>query len=141
MAQSGEPGLVQDLTGELADRLGRVADTVNRGGMQAVANDLRRFARRQPGVFLVGAFAVGFMGARLLRAGVGSGSNGDRATASNGSRAAEGSPAVNGLPGAVGGSITPPAGSIPTPGSSPELRTAPAVEIPVGAEAPEGLIP
>ena len=76
MAEVGDPGVVTDLTRQLADSVGRVSDTIDRGGVQAVAEDLRAFARRQPGLFLVGAGVAGFVAVRLLRAG---------ATSSNGS--------------------------------------------------------
>ncbi|HEY3723294.1 MAG TPA: hypothetical protein VGN59_08020 [Acidimicrobiia bacterium] len=130
MAEAGEPGLVQDLTGQLADRLGRVADTVDRGGVQAVAEDLRRFARRQPGVFLVGAIAVGFVGARLLRAGASSRSDGDRSGGT-----------LSGATGAAARPVNPASGSVPAAAPTGELGAVPAVEIPVGAVAPEGLVP
>jgi hypothetical protein len=45
--------------------------------VQGVAEDLRRFARRQPGLFLAGAGIAGFVVARLLRSGAMSGSSGD----------------------------------------------------------------
>jgi len=69
MAESGEPGLVTDMVRQIADGFTRVADTVDRGGVQALTEDVRAFARRQPGVFLFGAAAAGFVTARLMRAG------------------------------------------------------------------------
>jgi len=69
MAAAGEPGLLKDMVHQLADGLSRVADTIDRGGIEALTDDIRTFARRQPGAFLFGAAAAGFATARLLRFG------------------------------------------------------------------------
>ena len=68
MSDAGAEGPVTDLTRQLADALGRVSDTIDRGGVQAVAEDLRSLARRQPGLFLFGAGVAGFVATRLVRA-------------------------------------------------------------------------
>jgi hypothetical protein len=77
MAESAEPGVVTDLTRQLGDGLENVARTVEQGGVQGVADDLRRFARRQPGLFLVGAGVAGFVVTRLLRSGAMSAASGN----------------------------------------------------------------
>jgi hypothetical protein len=122
MAGSAEPGLVSDVTRQLGDGLANVASTVEEGGVQGVADQLRGFARRQPGVFLAGAGIAGFLVARLLRSGAMSASAGngrgsaDRATSTAdqwpGEIAAE--PAIAplapvglGAGGALGGTVTP----------------------------------
>jgi hypothetical protein len=69
MADGGEPGVVTDLTRELAGALDRVSTRVNDGGLRAIGDDLRGFARRQPGLFLLGAGVAGFLFARVVRAG------------------------------------------------------------------------
>jgi len=76
MAGSGEPGVVTDLTRQLGDGLANVARTVEQDGVQGIADDLRSFARRQPGLFLAGAGIAGFLVARLLRSGAMSASSG-----------------------------------------------------------------
>jgi hypothetical protein len=67
MTEGAEPGMVTSLARQLADSLGSIGDTIDRGGVRALADDVRSFARRQPGLFLVGAGAAGFLTARLLR--------------------------------------------------------------------------
>jgi hypothetical protein len=78
MAEGAHPGFVTDLAAQLGQTLDRVAATIDRGGAEAVADDLRSLARRQPGLFLLGAGLAGFVAARLLRAA------GTRATGSQG---------------------------------------------------------
>ena len=76
MAGSSEPGVVTDITRQLGDGLESVARTVEQNGVQGIADDLRSFARRQPGLFLAGAGIAGFLVARLLRSGAMSASSG-----------------------------------------------------------------
>jgi|SRR5215213_5204984 len=76
MAGSSEPGMVTDITRQLGDGLANVARTVEQDGVQGIADDLRSFARRQPGLFLAGAGIAGFLVARLLRSGAMSASSG-----------------------------------------------------------------
>ena len=68
MADAGEPGMVTDLTRQLAGTLDRVATRIGDGGLRAVGDDVRDFARRQPGLFLLGAGVAGFVVARAVRA-------------------------------------------------------------------------
>jgi len=68
MADAGQPGVVTDLTRQLAGGLERVSDRIGEGGLKAVGDDLRSFARRQPGLFLLGAGVAGFLAARAIRA-------------------------------------------------------------------------
>jgi hypothetical protein len=74
MADRADPGMVADVTRQIGDKLSSVADTMQRDGVQGVADDLRSFARRQPAVFLAGAGIAGFFVARLLRSGAASAS-------------------------------------------------------------------
>jgi hypothetical protein len=67
MTQNAEPGFVTSLAQQLSDSLGSIGDTIDEGGLHALADDVRSFARRQPGLFLIGAGAAGFVAARLLR--------------------------------------------------------------------------
>ena len=52
---------------EVADRLYGLADDVESRGIDGVLSDLQRFARRRPGVFLVGAAVAGFGVGRAVR--------------------------------------------------------------------------
>ena len=61
MANAGQPGPVSDVTRQLADKSRQVASRLEEGGVQGVGDDLRRFARRQPGLFLAAAGVAGFV--------------------------------------------------------------------------------
>jgi hypothetical protein len=67
MTEKAEPGVVTSLAQQLSGSLGSIGDTIEEGGLGALADDVRSFARRQPGLFLIGAGAAGFFAARLLR--------------------------------------------------------------------------
>jgi hypothetical protein len=67
MAESGQPGAVTDLTRQVADKSRQFASRLEDGGVEGVSDDLRHFARRQPGVFLAAAGVAGFVVTRLLR--------------------------------------------------------------------------
>jgi len=67
MADSGQSGTVTDVTRQLADKSRQVASRLEEGGVQGASEDLRRFARRQPGVFLAAAGLAGFVVTRALR--------------------------------------------------------------------------
>ena len=67
MANAGRPGPVSDVTRQLADKSRLVASRLEEGGVQAVSDDLRQFARRQPGLFLAAAGIAGFVVTRILR--------------------------------------------------------------------------
>ena len=68
------PAYVRDAAG----RLEQLADDVDTRGVEGLVDDLQSFARRRPGVFLLGAAAVGFGVGRLIRA---KSSDGEEATA------------------------------------------------------------
>jgi hypothetical protein len=109
MAGSGEPGAVSDITRQLGDGLANVAQTVEQDGVQGIGDDLRKLARRQPGLFLAGAGIAGFLVARLLRSGAMTGSSG-----SNGS-----GPSPTSLPGASAGAVEPPRAMSADPAIAP----------------------
>ncbi|MCU1503434.1 MAG: hypothetical protein JWM12_2788 [Ilumatobacteraceae bacterium] len=50
-------------------KVASIADRLERGGPQGLLDDVTAFARRKPGVFLVGAVGAGFVVGRLVRAG------------------------------------------------------------------------
>jgi len=69
MAQSQSGGGVAvDVTRQLSDAAHRAAQKLDTGGVDDVLADLKRFARRRPGLFLVGAVGAGFAVGRLLKA-------------------------------------------------------------------------
>jgi hypothetical protein len=74
--RASEAGIAGDYARRLGERVSEVADRMERGGLDGVLGDVRRFARRRPGTFLVGAAAVGFAAGRLLRAGAAQGADG-----------------------------------------------------------------
>jgi len=76
MADRGQPGAVTDVTRELADRSHQLASRLDQGGLQGVGDDLRGFARHQPGLFLAAAGVAGFVLARVLRNESGDGASG-----------------------------------------------------------------
>jgi hypothetical protein len=69
VAASTDDGIVSSIAGQLASSLGAIGNRIDDGGVAAIADDVRSFARREPGLFLVGAGALGFFAARLLRHG------------------------------------------------------------------------
>jgi hypothetical protein len=71
----GRPEAAGQLVGYARDaqnQLRRLAARMEQGGPQGIADDVTRFARRRPGMFLAGAVGVGFVVGRLVRAGVAS---------------------------------------------------------------------
>jgi hypothetical protein len=59
-------GAVGDYARQARDQISRLADRLD-DGPAAVLDDVRRFARRQPAVFLAAAGALGFVAGRLVR--------------------------------------------------------------------------
>ena len=51
------------------ERVRRLAGRLEQGGPEGVVDDVTRFARRRPGVFLAGALGAGFVVGRVARAG------------------------------------------------------------------------
>jgi gas vesicle protein len=63
-----------DYVGQAANRATGVAERLEQRGFDGVLDDVQSFARRRPGVFLLGAALAGFGVGRLLRSGAASGS-------------------------------------------------------------------
>jgi hypothetical protein len=63
----GDDGAVAEATRKLAEKSQQVAQRLEEGGMSGVGDDLRDFARRQPGLFLAAAGVAGFVVTRVLR--------------------------------------------------------------------------
>lgn len=66
---------------DASDRLEQLADDVDARGVEGLLQDLQSFARRRPGVFLLGALAAGFGVGRLVRAQSSDDSEGEPAAA------------------------------------------------------------
>ena len=65
--QPEQAGIAADAARQLADKVDGVADRIQQRGFDGVVDDLRSFARRRPGAFLLGAAATGFVTVRLAR--------------------------------------------------------------------------
>jgi hypothetical protein len=62
-----EAGPLRDYTNRAADKVAEVADRFDERGLEGALEDAKAFARRRPGVFLLGAGIAGFAAGRLLR--------------------------------------------------------------------------
>lgn len=62
-----EAGAVGDYARQLNDKLAELADRLDDRGFEGIVNDVQRFARRRPGIFLISAATAGFFAGRFLR--------------------------------------------------------------------------
>jgi hypothetical protein len=69
-----EAGELRALVGDAQHRLESYASSLRERGPDGVLQDVRRFARRRPGMFLLAAGVTGFAIGRLVKAGGMSGS-------------------------------------------------------------------
>ena len=65
--RSDEAGMAADAARQLADKIEQLAGRIDDRGFEGTVEDLRGFARRRPGMFLLGAAASGFVATRLGR--------------------------------------------------------------------------
>jgi hypothetical protein len=116
-----EAGAAGDYVRQAGDKLQDVAQRLDEGGLDGLFEDLQGFARRRPGLFLIGAAAAGFAAGRVLRGAQAAGSDdgGQQGTT-------PGEPALR--LGRADGPLT-------TGGMSP----APASTAPVGGGVPTGM--
>lgn len=71
MTENGEQsGLGSQLVRQASDQVGQVADWLESRDPQGLLSDVRGFARRRPGAFLLGAAVAGIVAGRMTRAGV-----------------------------------------------------------------------
>jgi hypothetical protein len=61
-------GPVNDITRQLAGTVDRAATRLDEGGLDGALDDVKRFARQRPGLFILGAIGAGFAVGRLLKA-------------------------------------------------------------------------
>ncbi len=62
-----QEGLATDLARQASERVRTAADFIENRQPAELLDEVRRFARRRPGTFLLGAAAIGFLGGRLTR--------------------------------------------------------------------------
>jgi F0F1-type ATP synthase membrane subunit b/b' len=67
VARSADGGVVVDLAHSAATRLDDVASRLDQGGIDGLIDEVRSYARRRPGMFLLAAGAAGFLVGRLAR--------------------------------------------------------------------------
>ena len=75
----GRPDQASNLRGyadQAAGKLSEIADRIESGGLDGALNEIKSFARRRPGGFLLGAAVAGFGIGRLVRNAAGSGGDG-----------------------------------------------------------------
>jgi hypothetical protein len=71
MAEGGDRhGTASELASQASDRLGGVADWIGAREPGELVEEVRRFARRRPGAFLLGAAVAGVVAGRLTRGAV-----------------------------------------------------------------------
>ena len=63
----GQQGTVARYADKAAERFDRFSNYLREKDVDAILDDTKRFARRQPGIYLGGAFALGFVMARFLK--------------------------------------------------------------------------
>jgi DNA-directed RNA polymerase subunit RPC12/RpoP len=66
LREQDEPQIAQ-ITDKVAEQVERATSYLGHRDINQIANDVQRFARRQPALFLGGAMALGFLGARFLK--------------------------------------------------------------------------
>lgn len=66
--------LASDYARKAAGQVERVAGYLQENSVEQIVGDVEAFARREPALLLGGAFALGFLAARFLKAGAGSAS-------------------------------------------------------------------
>ena len=113
-----QAGDLQRYARDLGDRLGDVAGRMNARGFDGLVDDLQRFARRRPGVFLAVTAGAGFAAGRLFR-----GAKADAESPSTASNVDASGPAGT-AGGTAGSGLAPtggPATALPAKGPDPVL--------------------
>jgi hypothetical protein len=70
MAEGGQSGPVTDLAHQVADKVTDLASWLERRDPGSLLEEVRTYARRKPGTFLLGAAAAGILAGRLTRGAV-----------------------------------------------------------------------
>jgi len=92
MADQAGPGLAQDIARQVSEQARSLTSRLEGREPGEILEDVRRFARQRPGVFLLGSLAAGVLAGRLLR-GAGDGIAGAAATQPSGGGGSVGTPA------------------------------------------------
>jgi hypothetical protein len=131
--RADEAGPLADYAREMASKVSGVADRFEQRGFDGVLEDVKSFARRRPGMFLVGAGVAGFAVGRMVR-------GAKSASASNGtSQPAIAAPSVPYTPPAVsGGAPTEPVVAQPAI-SEPAITEAGYAPVAPGGASGQGL--
>jgi hypothetical protein len=66
MAEHGDSGYLTSLARDGASRLERFSSHLDERGLEGALDDVRRFARRRPGLFLAGCFGAGVVLGRII---------------------------------------------------------------------------
>lgn len=82
MSENGQGGVATDLVSRAAGQAHGVADWLDGREPEDILDEVRRFARRRPGAFLLGALAAGVVAGRLGRGTVAAHQDGSSATTS-----------------------------------------------------------
>ncbi|MBW3636147.1 MAG: hypothetical protein KY445_06725 [Armatimonadetes bacterium] len=65
--QQGDQKAAGEYTVQAADRLEQISTHLHESSVQQLVGEVEDFARREPTLFMAGAFAVGVLGARFLK--------------------------------------------------------------------------
>jgi hypothetical protein len=134
-SESTPSGLATDLVREVADRARGLSSTLDGREPQDLLEDVRRFARRRPGTFLLGALAAGVVAGRMARAAKqGTSDSGSTTAMTRGTMpAVPAAPTMPPPPAPVGESVVAPAHGAPT--TAPTTSTDPGSPSGLGTEA------
>src|SRR5699024_10932677 len=67
MAQSGPDGMAGDVARQVAEKIRSLTEQLDGREPNDILEDVRRFARRRPGMFLLGALGAGVVVGRMAR--------------------------------------------------------------------------
>jgi len=79
-----EAGSLAGFVDDARTRITGLAERLDRQGLDGILIDVRRFARRRPGMFLMGSIAAGFALGRAVRAGAAASQESSSTAAQNG---------------------------------------------------------
>lgn len=120
---AGEQGIAVSAARQLSEQSERLADRLSQDGTAGLASDVRRYARNNPGSFLLGAAVLGVVAGRLTR-----GAKDQAKQSSGGRRSPMPSPTPSPMP--------PPVTGTPVAAADPMLEPAPLLDEPAIEPAP-----
>lgn len=123
LREKQQEGIAQ-YTDRAAETVERFSEYLNGRDVHQLIGEVEEYARRQPAVFLAGAFALGFLAARFLKSSRPGGSPSAAAGRFESRSQAAGMPA--GRYGAVGGALGQPTEAVPAVAATPVAAPAPA---------------